>query len=370
MQIHENIRILIAEDDYLVGEMVQGMLAELGYTVVGLATSGVQAIELTTSLSPNVVIMDIQMPGMDGVAAARRIQECCLTPVVILSAYETPELVQRASEAGVNAYLLKPPDSRELERAITLAMARFEDMAALRKLNDELQASNAELDAFAHTVAHDLQSPLGLIAGFGDMLLLNYDEYPPEQHKNIVSTITRTAKKMSNIVSELLVLSSVRQMDVEFETLDMVEILDEVRQRLAEEIKTNKAEIILPPSWPQASGYAPWIEEVWFNYLSNGIKYGGTPPRLELGVTERGDGVLCFWVRDNGKGVTAVDQEELFTPFTKLSQVRAKGHGLGLSIVRRIMERLGGTVGINSEIGAGSTFWFTLSPAVDGIEGL
>ena len=365
MYIREDVQILIAEDDYLVGEMVQGMLAELGYTVVGLATSGVQAIELTTALDPNVVIMDIQMPGIDGVAAAQQIQECCHTPVVILSAHETPELVQRASEAGVNAYLLKPPDSRELERAITLAMARYEDMVALRQLNDELEASNAELDAFAHTVAHDLQNPLGLISGFGEMMLLNYDEYPPEKHKIILSRLTRTAQKMSNIVSELLVLSSVRQMDVAFETLDMAQILYEAQQRLAEEIKACKAEIILPSSWPQARGYAPWIEEVWFNYLSNGMKYGGTPPRLELGATERPEGGLRFWVRDNGKGLTAVEQTELFTPFTKLNQVRAKGHGLGLSIVRRIMERLGGTVGIESKAGAGSTFWFTLSPVTD-----
>lgn len=365
MHNRKDVQILVAEDDYLVGEMIQGMLTELGYTVVGLATSGTQAIELTTSLNPNVVIMDIQMPGMDGVAAAQKIQECCQTPVVILSAYETPDLVQQASEAGVNAYLLKPPDSRELERAIMLAIARFDDMMALRRMNEELEVSNAELDAFAHTVAHDLQSPLGLISGFGEMLLLNYDEYPPEQHKNILSKMTRTAQKMSNIVNELLVLSSVRQMDVELETLDMAEILDEALQRLAEEIKTDNAEIALPPSWPRARGYAPWIEEVWFNYLSNGIKYGGIPPCLELGVTEEANGTLCFWVRDNGAGLTAVDQQELFTPFTKLSQVRAKGHGLGLSIVRRIMERLGGTVGVHSEVGAGSTFWFTLSPATD-----
>lgn len=364
MQAHEQIQILVAEDDYLVGEMVQGVLAELGYTIVGLATSGAQAIELTKELVPDLVIMDIQMPGMNGITAARKIQDCCHIPVVILSAYETPELVQEASEAGVAAYLIKPPDSREMERAITMAMARFKDMQALHQANVELQASNDELDAFAHTVAHDLQSPLGLISGFGEMLLLNYDAYPPEQHIEILSRITRTAKKMSNIVSELLVLSSVRQMDVEFEPLDMAQILDETQQRLAEEIKSYGAVIIQPVSWPLAKGYAPWIEEVWYNYLSNGIKYGGSPPRLELGATEEADGMLRFWVRDNGDGVTAVDQKELFTPFTKLSHVRAKGHGLGLSIVRRIMERLGGSVGIESEVGQGSTFWFILPAAV------
>lgn len=365
MQAHEDVQVLIAEDDYLVGEMIQGILTELGFTVVGLATSGAQAVEMSIALKPNVVIMDVQMPGMGGVAAAKQIQECCLIPVVILSAYETAELVQEASDAGVNAYLLKPPDSREMERAITLAIARFDDMLALHNLNEELQASNEELDAFAHTVAHDLQSPLGLIMGFSEMMKLNYDEYPPEQHKYILSKIVRTSKKMSNIVEELLLLASVRQMAVELETLDMAEILNEVQQRLLEDIKENDAELVLPQSWPAARGYAPWLEEVWFNYLSNGIKYGGDPPRLELGVTTELNGMLCFYVRDNGSGITAVEQEELFTPFTKLNQVRVEGHGLGLSIVRRIIERLGGSVGIKSKSGKGSTFWFTLAPAID-----
>jgi signal transduction histidine kinase len=363
MQSHEDVLVLIAEDDYLVGEMIQGILTELGYSVVGLATSGMQAVEMAMALKPNVVIMDVQMPGMGGVAAAKQIQECCRIPVVILSAYETPELVQEASDAGVNAYLLKPPDRQEMERAITLAIARFDDLLALRKLNEELQASNEELDAFAHTVAHDLQSPLGLIMGFSEMMQLNYDVYPPKQHKYILNKIVRTTKKMSNIVDELLLLASVRQMDVELEELNMAAILNEAQQRLSEEIKEREALITLPESWPTAQGYAPWLEEVWYNYLSNGVKYGGEPPHLELGVTTKSNGMLCFFVRDNGPGITAVEQEDLFTPFTKLSQVRTKGHGLGLSIVRRIIERLGGSVGIDSEPGEGSTFWFTLAPA-------
>ncbi len=368
MQTHEDTLILIAEDDYLVGEMIQGILTELGYSVVGLATSGMQAVEMAIALKPNVVIMDVQMPGMGGVAAAKQIQECCLIPVVILSAYETPELVQEASEAGVNAYLLKPPDRREMERAITLAIARFDDMLALRNLNKELHASNEELDAFAHTVAHDLQSPLGLIMGFSEMLLLNYNEYPPDQHKSILRKIVRTSKKMSNIVEELLLLASVRQMDVELEPLNMAEILKEVQQRLSEEVKENRAKITLPESWPVALGYAPWLEEVWYNYLSNGLKYGGDPPHLELGGITEANGMLCFYVQDNGVGITAVEQEKLFTPFTKLSQVRVEGHGLGLSIVRRIIERLGGSVGIDSEQGKGSRFWFTLAPAANEID--
>ena len=135
--------------------------------------------------------------------------------------------------------------------------------------------------------------------------------------------------------------------------------------RLAHMIEEHQTEIILPGTWPVALGYDPWVEEVWVNYLSNAIKYGGQPPHVELGATAQADGMVRFWVRDNGSGLTPEEQARLFTPFTRLDQVRAKGHGLGLSIVWRIVEKLGGQVGVESEIGRGSVFTFTL-PATAG----
>ncbi|MEJ2748889.1 MAG: hybrid sensor histidine kinase/response regulator [Anaerolineae bacterium] len=363
MHSNKDIRILIAEDDYLVNEMIRGMLTDLGYTVAGSAKSGNQAVAMAEQLKPSVILMDVQMPGMDGIAAAQKIQQCCPTPIVILTAYETPELVHQASDAGVNAYLIKPTGSREMERAITIALARFEDMTALSRLNNELKESNEELDAFAHTVAHDLQNPLSLVLGFAETLQVNYDFYPPEQHKEILAKIMRIANKMSNIIDELLLLASVRQVDVDPQALDMTSIIVEAQQRLADDIDQHQAEISLPEAWPAALGYAPWVEEVWFNYLSNGIKYGGQPPLLRLGASAQPGNMVRFWIRDNGKGITAVQQKNLFIPFTKLSQAHTKGYGLGLSIVRRIVERLGGEVGLESEVGEGSTFWVTLPKA-------
>jgi AmiR/NasT family two-component response regulator len=139
MSNHKDIRVLVAEDDYLVAEMVKGLLTEMGYTVVGEATDGLQAVEMTQSLHPDVVLMDIKMPEMDGIEATRLISERCPTPVVALTAYETPKLVAEASAAGVGAYLLKPSNEREIERAITVAIARFDDIVELRRLNAELQ---------------------------------------------------------------------------------------------------------------------------------------------------------------------------------------------------------------------------------------
>ena len=136
-----------------------------------------------------------------------------------------------------------------------------------------------------------------------------------------------------------------------------------VKQRLSNLIHKYGAQIDLPESWPLAYGYGPWVEEVWVNYVSNGIKYGGRPPHLELGATILPDGMIKFWVKDNGPGIAPEDQAKLFIPHSRLDGVSAKGDGLGLSIVERIVTRLGGEVGVESEKGKGSTFSFTLPPA-------
>jgi PAS domain S-box-containing protein len=246
--------------------------------------------------------------------------------------------------------------------------ARKQAEEALQQYARDLEASNVELDAFAHTVAHDLKNPLTTLAGFGELLEQRHSAMSGKQLAESATNIARSARRMINIIDELLLLASVRQMEeVPTTLLDMTAIVTPAQDRLMDLIVACQGEIILPPVWPMAVGYAPWIEEVWVNYLSNALKYGGNPPQIELGFDVAKEAVdqfpnfqIRFWVRDNGPGLTPEEQGRLFTPFTRLDQVRAKGHGLGLSIVRRIVEKLGGQVGVESEVGWGSTFWFTL----------
>jgi YesN/AraC family two-component response regulator len=139
MNQHSPVRVLIVDDEPLVVEAIQGMVESMGYLVVGKAADGHQAIEAVESLHPDVILMDIKMPRMNGLEAADQIQERHPTPVVLLTAHETQDFVERAGAAGVGAYLLKPPQAHVLRRAITIAIARFDDLVELRRLNAELE---------------------------------------------------------------------------------------------------------------------------------------------------------------------------------------------------------------------------------------
>jgi signal transduction histidine kinase len=247
-----------------------------------------------------------------------------------------------------------------------------QEIAERKQAQEEREKLIEEVDAFAHTVAHDLKSPLFTLASFAEVLAEDYATLPEEEIRDYLQTIVRGGHKASSIVDELLLLTGVRKMEeVEMRPLDMASIVADAQQRMALMIEKYQAEIILPNAWPVALGYGPWVEEVWVNYLSNAIKYGGQPPRVELGASPpsvppasegeaKGGRMVRFWVRDNGPGLTLEERVRLFTPFTRLDQVHTKGHGLGLSIVRRIVEKLGGQVGAESEAGQGSVFAFTL----------
>ncbi len=242
---------------------------------------------------------------------------------------------------------------------------RKEAEEVLRQRTLELQTRNEELDAFAHTVAHDLQNPLGLVIGYADLLASTHQDMTADELERCLDAISRNSHRLSTIVTELLILSSVRKADVEVVPLQMGGIVAGALERLAGLIEKHRAVIVPPSTWPVVLGHAPWIEEVWANYLSNAIKYGGQPPRIELGAEAQPDGMVRFWVRDNGDGLTPEEQAHLFVPFTRLAQVKVEGQGLGLSIVRRIVGKLGGKVGIESSRspGRGSLFYFCLPAA-------
>ena len=369
----ESIRILCMEDDAGMARLLQKALERAGH-MVDVARNGEEGLAMYSTGAYDVVAIDQNMPVYDGLEVLRRLAaRGPLPPIIMITGTGNEQIAVEALKLGAGDYIVKDADGGYLELLpsvidrVLFKHQLVEDKrraeAALRQYATELEARNEELDAFARTVAHDLNNPLGMIIGYAETLAAYYTTMSDEDRLNCLHLIIRSARKVNNIIDELLLLAGLRTMEAQLTSLDMASIVAEAQQRLADVIADRKAEIVLPKDWPLALGYGPWIEEVWVNYLSNALKYGGQPPHLQLGA-EQLDRMVRFWIGDNGIGLTPEDQARLFTPFTRLDQARAKGHGLGLSIVRRIVEKLGGQVGVDSEVGKGSVFSFTL-PSVD-----
>lgn len=234
--------------------------------------------------------------------------------------------------------------------------------AALRKQRHEQERELLidELSAFSHTVAHDLKAPLSTILGYAHILTTDASTLPDADVSEFGAIILEKGIEMRSLMDALLLLAQVRSSDAARDIVEMGGLVDSALKRLEEPIQLQQADITQPDTWPTALGHGPWIETVWVNYISNAIKYGDTPPVIMLGTDTLPNGMTRFWVQDNGCGLTRDQQDRLFTPFTRFSGT-AEGHGLGLSIVKRIIERLGGDVGVESDgPGQGSVFFFTL----------
>lgn len=263
--------------------------------------------------------------------------------------------------------------NRELGKVIV-----FRDITEHKKARENLLLSNQnlsseihksetlikDLSSFSHMVAHDLKSPLNGILGLSE-IMHSGEINDMEEVKEIFTHINTSAQTMSQIIDELLLLSTVRLKEVKLDKIDMDQIVKASIKRMSKMIKDYDAGISLPDQWPSAIGYGPWIEEVWVNLISNGLKYGGRPPKLELSFTEDQPDHIRFSLKDNGDGLALDKQKIVFDEFTRVSDLNIDGHGLGLSIVHRIATKLGGSVTVYSEHrpGMGCIFSFSLKKA-------
>ncbi|WP_161588367.1 sensor histidine kinase [Beggiatoa leptomitoformis] len=232
--------------------------------------------------------------------------------------------------------------------------------------NRNLLEKNSELEAFAHTVAHDLKNPINAIIGFAELGIEEMEEMQDDPRREILNKsfeiIIKSGKKSVEIIHSLLLLATVEKQHIQLDKIDMKTVITAVEGRLMPMIEQFQGKLTIPEQFPLVIGYADWIEEIWMNYLTNGLKYGGHPPLLEIGTTLKPNNFVEFWVKDNGRGMSVEETAKLFRQFSRLERDRQRneGHGLGLSIVRRITNKLGGNAGVESVQGEGSRFYFTL----------
>jgi DNA-binding response OmpR family regulator len=353
--------LLIVDDKPQNLRLISDFLAEQGFDLM-LTRNSTQALEKARMARPDLVLLDVRMPEADGFEVCRQLKADPRTaeiPVIFMTAVDDAAHKVEGFRLGAVDYVTKPIQREEL-------LARIQHHLQLSRLQKELTVKtqdlalkNAELEAYAHTIAHSLKTPLAAASRLLE-ILCKYE------FKGLSDTQMRLAEHAYNalattgeVIDALLLLSTVVQQDVVLKPLDMNSLVGKVLAQLEDMVARQHAQIRVPQTWPIALGHAPWVTEVWLNLVSNALKYGGSPPNVELAGVPDGAQVR-FVVRDNGEPLSEDQRKRIFIPFTRMHQERAAGHGLGLATVQRIVARLGGSVGVVAAPAGGNEFYFTL----------
>lgn len=252
------------------------------------------------------------------------------------------------SKNGISVYFLVITEQKQIEEK-------------LRELNRELQRSNADLDQFASIISHDLQEPLHTISNFAKLLARRYEGILDEKGQTFIHYILNGTDHMQKLLRDLLEYSRVGGGKIDFKPLQLGEVLKDVKHSIDQRIKKNRAEII-NSDLPEVYGDEMQLFTLLQNLISNALKYRrGDSPRIAITARNGSDNKFVVCVRDNGIGFDQKHAKDIFNIFQRL-HLRSEydGTGIGLAICKKIVERHGGEIWAESELGNGATFCFTL----------
>jgi signal transduction histidine kinase len=238
------------------------------------------------------------------------------------------------------------------------------DAAAREVTREELLRENARLRGDLLTIAvrvsHDLRTPLGGIVNTGELLQEILREKEPAAAA-LADSLFTSVDEMSKLISQIRIITRATADPKPKTRVSMAEIVSGVLQRLESRIMKRQATVAEPGSWPEVNGVADWLEFIWWNLLANALQHAGEKPRIELNWRQENDG-FRFQVCDSGRDIPAEVRAKLFQPFDSLHRPES-GHGLGLSVVQRLVELQGGDCGGEPNPKGGACFFFTLPAA-------
>lgn len=363
-------RILVVEDDTLGRMDVQRGLERSGYSIVGMASSGEEAIEMADRLSPDLVIMDIRLEGkMDGVEAAGEIARRFDIPIIYLTVYADDETLHWAKISGPYGFLLKPVDHKELKSAIEIGLYKHQMERELRKAQKEAEAANRAKTSFLATISHELRTPMSGVLGMTELLLLSDLENP---YRENVQLIKDSAMSLLSVLNQIidyskLEVSSTKVREIDFRLEDLLTGILSQHRKIATS-KGVKLEYTISddvPGWLR--GDSGKIRQVLSNIINNAVKFTrqgqiivdiSPAPGHENRATEDSF-VVQILVTDTGIGIPQDKLEAMFDSFTQAEHHLSHGSGglgLGLAIVNRLLQVMGGTIRCSSVEGDGSTF--------------
>jgi len=351
-------QIFIVDDDPDFCKVTAFRLKKLGYDVL-TATDGRKVIHVIEEYKPDLILMDINLVGEgDGIELAKQISILWQIPVVYLTGHTDDETFNRAKETEPFGYVIKPVDYTELKATIEIVLYKAKMESKLKRINKDLEQANQELKYFAHTVSHDLKSPLRGIKRLAEWISTNYANKLDNNEREQINLLMNRVYRMYNLIDGVLEYSSVG-----FEEEEKVRVnLDELVQNVIDMISPpENITITVENELPVIECGQTRIMQVFENLLSNAVQYMDKPDgKIEIACAEEKD----FWkfsVADNGPGIEEKYFEKIFQIFQSLStNDESESSGIGLSTVKKIVEMYGGKVWVESEYGQGSIFFFTL----------
>jgi signal transduction histidine kinase len=247
-----------------------------------------------------------------------------------------------------------------MESRVTESQQRLEYRVAER--TRELQERNEELEAFGYSISHDLRAPLRAMQGFSQILLDDYSDRLDNDGRRYAGKIVAAATRMDQLIRDLLTYSRVSREQLEPGRVSLSKVVKEAIEQIDAELQSRGAQVKVHEPLPPVVGHEATLSQVVVNLLGNGAKFmpPGRTPELTIRAEPR-SGVVRLWVEDNGIGILAEHQERIFRVFERLhAPEEYPGTGIGLAIVRKGVERMGGKVGVESSLGTGSRFWIEL----------
>jgi signal transduction histidine kinase len=371
----QEYRILLIDDEPRNLGVLSVILERRGVELL-TARSGERGLEIAQLNHPDLILLDVMMPGIDGFETCRRLkgdEGTADIPVIFTTILDDLENKLVGFQAGAVDYLSKPFQEEEVVARVGKHIEIHRLQRVLQQRNQELEQKNEELESFSHTVAHNLKTPIGQVKSICDTLSevgIGSREFLGLA-KSFIPLLSQASDKMLGSVDALLLLAKIEkgQLPEYLKECDVRACAVDALDTLGPTVESQGARIEFEGgTWPKARAHAPWIVEIWKNYIGNGLKYGGDPPHLVLGADVQGP-YAEYRIKDNGEGIDETLCDKLFIPFSRLHRNTREGHGLGLSIVDRIMEMHGGDVGVDGNPGAGSRFYFRLLVDGTGLEG-
>jgi signal transduction histidine kinase len=382
---NEGIRplVLVVDDDLNTRILVRECLEQAGFRVEE-ACDGEQGMSAFERARPDIVVLDVIMPGLDGFALCKKIRDSESgggIPILMMTGLEDEKSVNRAYEVGATDFTSKPLNWVILPYRIRYLLRANRAIAELSQAYEELKSLDKAKDTFLSSVSHELRTPLTSIRSFSE-ILLTYDDANPKERKEFLEIIRSESERLTRLIDNVLDIAKIESQkmiwhDDLFLLEDVVRDVIRAQGPLLEE-KGIRLQTTIPPGLPPYYADRDRIQQVVTNLLNNAINFsqeGGTIRIWAEPLEGRRSGETSSWIKvaisDQGVGI---DEKDFEVIFDRLSQVcgdamtdKPKGTGLGLPICKEIVVHYGGNIWLESRIGEGSTFFFTLPEATESV---